>query len=138
MKNKLFDCVTRWIMELFNKHLRADHKRRVAPTITAPSLISHSGTLPMVNTLEYVARCNKSVCFLLEQAQVNAMQKELKIPHVLKFYLQNKVNVADNIALSMDLDVNDLIIKSMRYPDDTEVIGMPEQSSYFSREMEDD
>lgn len=57
---------------------------------------------------------------------------------MLKFYLQNKVNVADNIALSMDLDVNDLIIKSMRYPDDTEVVGMPEQSSYFSREMEDD
>ena len=57
---------------------------------------------------------------------------------VLKLYLQNKVNVADNIALSMDLDVTDLINKSLRYPDDSEVIGMPDQANYFSREMEDD
>ena len=45
---------------------------------------------------------------------------------LLKCYLQNKVNVADNIALSMDLDVNDLINKSLRYPDDSELIDIPD------------
>ena len=38
----------------------------------------------------------------------------------------------------MDLDVNDLINKSLRYPDDSEVIDLPDQANYFSREMEDD
>ena len=62
----------------------------------------------------------------------------MNIEHVLPFYLQNKVNVADNIALSLDLVVHDLLVKSLKYADDTEIIGMPEQSNYFSREMEDD
>ena len=43
----------------------------------------------------------------------------------IKFYLQNKVNVADNIALCMDLDLNEYILKSVRYPDDSEIIDMP-------------
>lgn len=38
----------------------------------------------------------------------------------------------------MDLDVNDLIYKSLLYPEDSEIIDLPEQSNYFSREMEDD
>lgn len=38
----------------------------------------------------------------------------------------------------MDLDVNDLINKSLRYPEDSEVIDLPDQANYFSREMEDD
>ena len=57
---------------------------------------------------------------------------------MIKFYLQNRVNVADNIALCMDLDLNEYIMKSLRYPEDTEIIGMPERADYFSREMEDD
>ena len=57
---------------------------------------------------------------------------------MLKFYLQNKVNVADNITLCMDLDLNEYIAKNLRYPDDSEIVNIPENADYFSREMEDD
>ena len=57
---------------------------------------------------------------------------------MIKFYLQNKVAVADNIALCLDLDVNDLITKGLMYPDDSEIINLPQHANYFSREMEDD
>ena len=57
---------------------------------------------------------------------------------MIKFYLQNKVNAADNIALCMDLDLGEYIQKCLRYPDDTEIINLPENADYFSREMEDD
>ena len=57
---------------------------------------------------------------------------------MIKFYLQNKVNVADNIALCMDLDLSEYIHRNLRYQEDSEVINLPEQADYFSREMEDD
>ena len=44
---------------------------------------------------------------------------------MIKFYLQNKVTVADNIALCLDIDVNDLITKGLQYPEDSEVINLP-------------
>ena len=48
------------------------------------------------------------------------------------------MNVADNVALSLDLDMNDFLCKNLKYPDDSEVVGLPAKSSYYSREMEDD
>lgn len=77
IKNKLLDCVTRWILERLNALLHADHKRRVSPTIVAHTLIplAASGQLQMSNTLEFVARMNRTVCYLLEQAQINATRK---------------------------------------------------------------
>lgn len=128
IKNKLLESVTRWILERLNAMLGTDHKRRISPTIVAPSLIPLpiSGQLRMSNTLEFVARMNRTVCYLLEQAQINASMPSCPYDVLLKCYLQNKVNVADNIALSMDLDVNDLINKSLRYPDDSELIDIPD------------
>ena len=46
--------------------------------------------------------------------------------------------MADVISLNLDLDMNDQISRSLLYPDDSEIINMPEKSNYFSREMEDD
>ena len=66
IKNKLLDCVTRWILERLNAHLGSDHKRRVSPTITAPTLIPTATQINMGNTLEFVARMNRTVCYLLE------------------------------------------------------------------------
>lgn len=48
------------------------------------------------------------------------------------------MSVADNIALCMDLDLNDYITKCMRYQEDSEVINLPDSADYYSREMEDD
>ena len=45
---------------------------------------------------------------------------------MIKFYLQNKVNVADNIALCMDLDLSEYIHRNLRYQEDSEVINLPE------------
>ena len=123
VRNKLFDCVTRWIMELLNKHLMADYKRRISPAITAPTLISHTGTWQMGNMLEYASRLNRRICSILEQTQVNASKKGNKMEEMIKFYLQNKVNVADNISLCMDIDLGEYILKCLRYPDDSEIIN---------------
>ena len=41
IKNKLYYNCTREVMELVNKKLGTDYKRRVAPTISSPTLISH-------------------------------------------------------------------------------------------------
>lgn len=92
----------------------------------------------MGNILEYASRINRRICSILEQTNVNAARKGCNMQETIKFYLQNKVNVADNIALCMDLDLNEYILKSVRYPDDSEIIDMPERADYFSREMEDD
>ena len=74
IKNKLFDAVTRWIMELVNRVGRTDHRRRVSPTMTAPTLVPH-GTIKLSPSLEFGARLNSTVCYLLEQAQMNATPK---------------------------------------------------------------
>lgn len=87
VKNKLLDCVTRWILERLNHYLHSDHKRRISPTMVSPSLIPISGKLPMGHMLEYVARLNKSVCFLLEQAQVNASRPRCPYDILLKLFL---------------------------------------------------
>ena len=92
----------------------------------------------MGNMLEYVSRLNPRICAILEQTQVNASKKGNNMSTMIKFYLQNKVNVADNIALCMDLDLSEAIYRNLRYPDDSEVINLPTQADYFSREMEDD
>ena len=113
-------------MERVNNKMNADYKRRIAPTITCPTLISHSGTLQMGNMLEYASRLNHRICSILEQIHVNASEKSNNMFDMIKFYLQNKVNVADNIALCMDLDLSEYIYKSLRYPDDSEVINLPE------------
>ena len=94
--------------------------------------------MPMANMLEYAARINRRICHILEQTHINASKKGNDMRNMIKFYLQNKVNVADNIALCMDLDLSDYIYRSLQYPDDSEVINLPERADYFSREMEDD
>ena len=71
-KNKLLNCVTRYLIELVNKHMKAEHHRRVSPTIVAPTLISHQGSLQMGNLLEYSGRLNRSICKQLEQTYVNS------------------------------------------------------------------
>lgn len=38
----------------------------------------------------------------------------------------------------MDLDLNEYISKNLRYQEDSEVINLPDEAEYFSREMEDD
>ena len=47
--------------------------------MTAPTLIPLTAggqlQLSMSNTLEFVARMNRTVCYLLEQAQINASRK---------------------------------------------------------------
>lgn len=75
VKNKLFDCVTRWILTRLNHHLNVDYRRRVSPTITSPTLISHTGTLKMCNLLEFASRINPRICQILEQTQVNVAVK---------------------------------------------------------------
>lgn len=66
MKNKLFDCVTRWIIAQLNRIWNVDYRRRVAPTLTSHSLISHSGSIQMGNMLEFASRINPRICQILE------------------------------------------------------------------------
>ena len=67
MKNKLYDCVTRWILEQVNSEMESDYLRRVSPMISCPTLISHSGSLKMGNMLDYASRLNRRICSILEQ-----------------------------------------------------------------------
>ena len=45
-----------------------------------------------------------------------------------------KIALADKIALSLDLDVNESISKSLKYPQDTLIIDQPIHAKYYSRE----
>lgn len=63
----------------------------------------------MGNMLEYSSCLNRRICSILEQIQVNASKKGNTMKEMIKFYLQNKVNAADNIALCMDLDLGEYI-----------------------------
>ena len=49
-----------------------------------------------------------------------------------------KIAIADKIALSLDLDVNENINKNLKYSQDSLIIDQPSNAKYFSREQEDD
>ena len=79
----------------------------------------------MANMLEYSSRLNNRVCSILEQTAANSSRKDADMSEMIKFYLQQKVIVADVISLSLDVDLNDQISKSLRYPNDSELINLP-------------
>ena len=67
VKNKTYEAMTRWVMELVNKVYGTDFKRRRPPVMTAPTLIPYDGSIQMSNMLEYAARLNRHICHILEQ-----------------------------------------------------------------------
>ena len=88
--------------------------------------------------LEFAARLDEKFNTLIDQIYVNINQQGQDLRTKLKCAIMEKIALADKIALSLDLDVNESISKSLKYPLDTLIVDQPINAKYYSREQEDD
>ena len=79
ISNPLVYYMSKGVMEFVNKNMGTDYKRRVAPTISSPTLIAYPGTVKMSNMLEYAARLNHRISAILEQTAVNALKDDIEM-----------------------------------------------------------
>lgn len=61
-----------------------------------------------------------------------------KIRRKLIAYNMKKAALTESVQKKLDLDLNELILKTIRYPTDTLFINRPTEQTFYSNEAEDD